>query len=233
MSFFSQLFGFLKRNVILKYRNKFQTLPEIYNPITILIVLVLFNYLFRPQKFDAVNSYAPENLTLSALNNYHLFVYPNNVNTTTIGSILLTSTPQLNIVYFDSLALMKERYLNMSVNKSAVWRQDVYLGVEFYSASRESPSYKLYTDWEQSVFTNTKVVTTGNGKVCRNASQFSYRICAGNLFVYNGLSYLQASLNAAIKKVFIQFFYKLISSFFLFSGANFSLLFKVIKSTYH
>lgn len=206
-SFFSQLSGFLKRNVILKYRNKFQTLPEIYNPITILVVLVLFNYLFRPQKFDAVASYAPENISLSSLTNYHVFIYPNNVNTTQIGSLLLHGTQNnqqsstIEVVYFDSLAAMKERYLNLSANQTSLWRQDIYFGVEFYSASTEKPSYKLYTNWEQSVFTNNRVVTTANGKVCRNASLLSYKTCAGNLFVYNGLTYFQAKLNAAIKMV--------------------------------
>lgn len=198
MSFLSQLLGFLKRNVILKYRNKFQTLPEIYNPVTILGVLVLFNYLFRPVKYEAVKSYAPENLTL-AYNKYHAFIYPKNLNTTAVGDQL--AVDRFDVVYFNSLADMKATYLNLTVNQSVYWASDIYFGIEFLSNSMLNASYKLYTNWDQSVFTNSKVLTTGNGKVCRNASSYSYKSCAGNLFVYNGLSYLQSRLNLAIKRV--------------------------------
>lgn len=201
MSFTSQLFGFLKRNWILKYRNKFQTLPEIYNPITILAVLVLFNYLLRPVKYDAIKSYEPKNISLDVFSNYHAFIYPKNVNTTAIGN-QLAQIRGLDVAYFDSLADMKARYLNLSANQSSLFREDIYIGVEFFSSSPASPSYKLYTNWEQSVFTNTKVLTTANGKVCRNASSYAYRACAGNLFVYNGLCFLQNQLNIAIKKVY-------------------------------
>lgn len=195
MSFISQLLGFLKRNLILKYRNKFQTFPEIYNPITILIVLVIFNYTFKPVKYSPVE-YPAQDLALSSIVNYNVFIYPANANTTYIGNQLTMS--RFFVRYFASVNDMKATYLNLTKNSSMF---DTYYGIEFFSSSAQSPSYKLYTLWDQNVFTNKKVVTTANGNICREQTTYSYPSCAGNVFFYNGLSYLQNKLNLAIKKV--------------------------------
>lgn len=195
MSFLSQLLGFIKRNLILKYRNKFQTFPEIYNPIVILIVLIIFNISFKPVNYDPIQ-YAAEDLSFSLIYNYYVFIYPNNGNTTIVGNELAKSI--FIVKYFGSIDDMKSEYLNRTANGSTFNR---IFGIEFSDMNQFPYQYKMYNQWDDSLFQNQKVLTSANGNLCRNKTDYTYQTCAGNTLVYNGFSYLQSKLNLAIKKV--------------------------------
>lgn len=197
MSFKTQLFAFLKRNYILKYRNKFQTLPEIYHPLSILAVLVLFNYLFSTEKFDPVQ-YAPETLGRTYLT-INAYIYPNTSETQSIARLIKLNYYNIVTRFYNDTDQMKNSYLNISSKDSFINR---HFGVEF--SNRNFPfEYKIYSKYDDYLFKNNKVVLKGNGKECRKISnssfQSAYESCAGNKLVYNGFANLQYNLNSAIR----------------------------------
>jgi hypothetical protein len=200
MSFKSQLIGFLKRNLILKLRNKGQLFSEIYNPTIILIILVLFNSLFKSDILKS-EKYAPETFQGSIFTE-NIFVYPNDSKTQNLLRFIVDDGSYYKITYFDKLDDMKDAYLSSSDNTYAT-----YWGIEFSNLSLpNSIVYTLYIKWDDSIISNNQIKLTDNGKVCRLnktdvLSLNSYRTCAGNKFVYNGLSLLQRNLDYSIKKV--------------------------------
>lgn len=195
--FTSQLYGFLKRNLKLKYRNKMQTLPEIYNPVTILAILILFSFLFKSENLPATE-YKPEYLGSNAL--VKILIYPDNNNTQFIGDLVKKNGLfSFNAIkYFNSTDYMKKFYLN----QSDLQVYD-YIGIEF-SDTNFPYLYKLYTKWDDALFNYKSAKLTADGRVCQiNTTDFLnvYENCAGNKLVYNGLSYIQSVLDASIKSV--------------------------------
>ena len=205
MSFKSQLIGFLKRNLILKLRNKGQLFSEIYNPTIILIILVLFNSFFKSDVLTT-EKYAPETFQGSFFIE-NIFVYPNDAKTQNfLRFIMDDGRSYYNVTYFDKLNDMKDAYLSSSDNTYAT-----YWGIEFSNSSGpNSIVYTLYIKWDDSIISDNQIKLKDNGKVCRlNKTDVlnlnSYRTCAGNKFVYNGFSLLQRNLDYSIKKVLFIF----------------------------
>lgn len=200
MSFFTQLRGFFKRNLLLKYRNKFQTFPEIYNPITILVVLIVFNYSFKPTNYEPV-TYEPSDFSRQGyLYNFYVLISPNNEDTRKIGALLKTAIGDSNLQYFNDTDSMK-KYYKSNIDKAAIL--DRYFGVVFDNATFPY-GYTIYNKWDNSLFQNTKVITFGNGLACRDilkSNKSDYLSCAGNLLANEGFSYFQSVLNNAIKQV--------------------------------
>lgn len=200
MSFSTQLVGFVKRNLILKYRYKFQTLPELYYPAIMLSVLIVFYYTFKPASYGPVE-YTPQYMNnLSQRINYRVFMSPNNLNTSRVGEELAKS--RFLVEYFDTAELMKSEYLNRTSNLTSTGNASLllnrYFGVEWTSFPYE---YKIYNQWTNGLFQNNKVLITGNGQLCRDPSDLDYSTCGGNYLAFNGFSFLQNQLNLAIKKV--------------------------------
>lgn len=197
MTFFSQIRGFIKRNFLLKVRNKVQTVPEIYNPITLLAVLVLFNYILPSERLDAV---VPPVQTFPSDDFIRAsgYIVPDTPETRSIGQQLQAVKWLFrDIQYFNSSDDMKVAYLN----ESSKWSS--YLGIEF--AKDKFPfQYTLYTAWDSALFSDKSVNLFANGNLCRPNKSYNYESydkCGGNRVIHNGLATLQYSLDKIIKSV--------------------------------
>jgi hypothetical protein len=196
MSFKSQLLGFVKRNIKLKIRNKLQTTSELYNISIILAVLVFFNYFFKPEVLIPV-SYKSQYLpTTSGLN---VFIAPNNEKIKNISDMMSSSNPRtFSIRYFNSAIEMKEAYANQSYNATSCF------GIEFNDDPKIFPyEYKLFTSSEKELFSDTKANIIKDSRTSRNDELGIWKTTFGNQLVFNGLSFLQYSLDSAIKNVII------------------------------
>ena len=198
MSFKSQLDGFIKRNFKLKFRNKAQLISEIYNPTIILVILILFNYLFKNQILPAA-SFSPEDLNKPVLYQ-NVYVFPDNKMTKSIIDQMSNLTIKYRFQMFEKLDDMKSAYL-----KEVESTTDIFWGIEF--PSQNFPyEYKLYHKWDDVLFANNEVKLTGNGNLCRpdwsgGVLSILYYDCNGNKLVYDGFSFLQSKLDYSIKKV--------------------------------
>ena len=200
MTFFSQILGFIKRNFLLKVRNKVQTVPEIYNPLTLLAVLVLFNYILPSERFDAVTPTAeifPNNAYIMSQG----YIVPDTPETRSIGQQLMQVKYLFkNIMYFNNTDDMKAVYLNQS-------KYSDNFGIEF--AKDKFPyEYTIFTKWDTQLFSSKGVNLFTNGNLCRPNKSYNfqnYKECGGNRVVYNGLTTLQYSLDKIIKSVSYQF----------------------------
>jgi hypothetical protein len=196
MSFTSQLSGFMKRNYKLKIRNKFQTLSEIYNMSIILITLVMFSYIFKSKVLEPV-SYDAIPINDISLTSIDVYISPNNQDTIKIGNLIKSNTSNFFIKYFNNSNDMKQAYNNRS---NSTFRK--CFGIEFLN-NNFPYQYKLYNNWEDSLYSNTKVNIFADSRECRKDLSESWKNCAGNKVVYNGLVWLQYNLDLAIKNVII------------------------------
>ncbi len=200
MSFKSQLLGFLKRNLILKYRNKGQLFSEIYNPTIILIILVLFNSFFKSEVLPSEKN-APEIFQKNIFIE-NIYVYPNDARVKDFLAYIKDDGSFYSTTFFDKLDDMKNAYLLSADNTYGT-----YWGIEFANSTEtNSIEYKLYFKWDDSLITNNNIKLMDNGKICRRnktdaLTLQSYYNCAGNKLVYNGFSRLQRNLDYSIKKV--------------------------------
>jgi hypothetical protein len=193
MSFKSQLFGFMKRNYKLKIRNKFQTLSEIYNMSIILAILVMFSYLFKSKVLEPVNYDAiPINNSRTSVD---VYITPNNQNTLKIGTMIKINYSNYLIKYFDNSNQMIEAYNNRSSTSFTNC-----FGIEFTNDSFPY-QYKLYNNWDDSLFSNSKVNIFADSRECRKDLIVSSGNCAGNKIIFNGLALLQYNIDLAIKNV--------------------------------
>lgn len=200
MSFQSQLIGFLKRNLKLKLRNKFQIFPELYNPFSILLVLILFNFIFKSENYGP-EQYEPENFESFSIYTMRLYFYPDTNLTRTIANSMRLEKFNVKRKFFSEISKMKSEYLTDSFNRSVF---DIFYGIEF-SPENLPYEYKIYNAYDEKFFKGNKVILTANGKECRKNGSFLltafYKECAGNTMRYNGFAELQFNLDRAIKKV--------------------------------
>jgi len=194
MSYSSQLRGFLKRNFLLKYRNKYQTLMEIYNPLAILAILILFSFVFKSERFEA-EDYKPQNIS-SPLLDIELYTCPD-----TIGARKIVAQIKniYTVKFFNNTDEMKKNY----TESAQVDRFRTHIGVEFNQNSFPN-EYKLYSQWDDEFFSRKKAQLLFDSRRCRkNTTNIlnDYRECAGNKLLYNGFAYFQYNLDLAIKTV--------------------------------
>ena len=202
MSFKSQLIGFLKRNLILKYRNKSQLFQEIYNPSIILIILVVFNSLFKSEVLPSEN-YGQNKLMPKGREN--IYVFPDDTETRKIFQYIGDNDGIYTMQFFGNLTEMKNSYLKAADNSS-----DTFWGIEILYKSSSVVNYKIYHRWDDSLIDNNKIKLYGNGKECRlnktdPLTLSTYYSCSGNKLVYNGFSLLQSSFDYSIKMVNLNF----------------------------
>lgn len=203
MSFNSQLIGFIKRNFILKYRNKLQTLPEIYTPILILIALVIFNYVFEYQTLKAEvfqDEEFPFKFNIS-LNSY-LYISPNDTQTQMIGNDIKNYMNFHYIRFFNTSSALKERYAKDAEN----YNHTFAFGLDFTKTNYNMSvfDYKIFTEWTSELFDGSQVKLFSDSDMCRKNDEilnFAYNKCAGNKYVYNGLSSLKLYIDYLLKKV--------------------------------
>lgn len=202
MGFKSQLFGFIKRNFILKYRNKLQTWPELYTPILILLTLVLFNYVFTNERLSQEQFKAePFPLNISLPLSSYLYISPNNTQTRTIGSLINNHLKFHYNKYSNNSKLLKDKYASDSAN----YKRMLAFGIDF--SSKNFPfQYTIYSQWNNDLFDGNKVRLFANSDSCRKNSseifKLGYTKCAGNKYVFNGLSTLKFYIDYVIKKNF-------------------------------
>ena len=194
MGFCSQFRGFLKRNVKIKYRNKTQTISEVATIVIIMILLILFNVFFKTESFKPIEFEAIKlkNLTLN------IFITPNETRTHYLGNSLIQDNPNIkSIQYYNNRSTMENAYLKSHLEN--------IFGIEFLKYPN---SYTIYTKWDDQLFEDDTVISNSNDdNYCRMKNDFRlYELCAGNLLVYNGFSYVQFILNKAIFKVRFWFF---------------------------
>jgi hypothetical protein len=194
MSYSSQLQGFLKRNFLLKYRNKFQTFMEIYNPLAILGVLIIFSFAFKSEKFQA-QDFKEENIT-SPLLGLELYISPDSLETREIaGKIKYINS----VRYFNNTDEMKRNY-TLTADGDTL---RTHIGVSF-NQNRFPYEYKLFSKWDDELFGKKKAQLLTDSRRCRkNLTDLlnDYQTCAGNKLLYNGFAYLQYNLDLAIKSV--------------------------------
>ena len=115
MTFKSQLFGFIKRNFLLKYRNKYQILHEISMPILILLILITLNYVFVNEHYDA-QQYKdipfPPDLRNLKINSSYLYITPDDKKT--IDFVNNSIWPLFPVHYppkfFSNITSLKKKY---------------------------------------------------------------------------------------------------------------------------
>jgi hypothetical protein len=212
MSYSSQLQGFLKRNFILKYRNKFQTVMEIYNPLAILAILILFSFIFKSERFEA-EDFNVENITTPFLG-LELYISPDRIGAREITAKIKYIN---SVKYFNSTDEMKRNY----TESADADRLRTHIGVAF-NQNHFPFEYKLFTQWDDELFSRKKAQLVSDSRRCRkNLTSIlnDYRSCAGNKLLYNGLAYFQYNLDLAIKIVikaliFFHFFISFVHSLF-------------------
>jgi hypothetical protein len=193
MGFSSQFRGFLKRNFLIKYRNKTQTLTEIITIIIVLVILIFFDRYFKARKYDVVK-YDPVSIGQDFVS-LNIFMMPDTSLIHKIGDYLRRNNSKIGqITYFNNKTEMEDYYLKTGT--------DGTFGVHF--TGKDLTTYTIYTKWEDALFNDTNVMLTTDSRDCRirNATTFNFfENCAGNKLVYNGFTFLQYHLNFNIIKV--------------------------------
>lgn len=204
MSFSSQLIGFIKRNFKLKFRNILQTLPEIYTPILILIALVIFNYVFEYEYLHS-EEFSEEPFPFNPelpLYSY-LYISPNNTYTRLVVSLIKQHMNFTYIRHFNTIDAAKERYKMDAENYDRLYA----FGLDFTYTNFTSGvfNYSIFTEWNDELFSGDQVNLFSNSEMCRKSSGdillMGYPRCAGNRYVYNGLSSLKFYVDFFLKKV--------------------------------
>lgn len=194
MTFFVQLFGFMKRNIKLRYRNKLLFGLEIYQLIAILAVLIIYTFLFPAKEFGP-EEYTPETIQNNYLDKF-LYIYPNSSEIQKLGSLVESGARNLKIRYFNNTEKMKE-FFESQVDKKYSFTS--LFGIEF----EQFPSkYKLYHEYVDNMYDGNKVRYFSNGNECRKSEILTFfEKCSGNIFVYDGTTFVQYHLNNALAKV--------------------------------
>lgn len=202
MGFISQLSGFIKRNSLLKYRNKFQFISEIVFPITMLIFLVMGKFVFSPEHKNEEFFLAEEFPPLNNTQLIHLYVFPKTNKTIRIGKLLQNSSRLTitDIDYCNNYDHMRRTYIRDVKDQPRLIK---YFGLEFPDPTNPF-EYTIYEKWSTSLFFKDNVVLFGSSHECSKYSTDILNIyseCAGNKYVYNGLSSLKYYTDLAIKSV--------------------------------
>lgn len=200
MSFKTQLCVFTKRNFILKYRNRFQLAAEISFPLLMLVFLVIFNFIYRPiyhKKQFFVSESFPSELN-SSLN---LYIIPNNSRAEVLGGFLKSYFKNATLKYCNDYNDLKDKYVNdLKVNN-----KQSFFGIEF--SDQNFPFvYTIYTKWTSGLFFKNEVNMFTANDECDDTINDSKQ-CAGNMYVYNGLSAVKYYTDLAVKTVSIDFFF--------------------------
>lgn len=201
MSFKIQLFCFVRRNFIVKYRNKLQFISELLFPLTLLLLLIILHYMFSPiyhkESFSLVEKFPSYHTKNEPLN---LFIIPYNNQTKKIVEFLDNELRIENVKYSFTYKEMKEMY----VRERKLSKKDVQsFGLEF--SDKNFPfDYTIYKEWSEDLFYKDNVNLFGESFQCNKSSTdiFNlYKNCAGNKYVYDGLSAIKYYTDLAIKKV--------------------------------
>jgi ATP-binding cassette, subfamily A (ABC1), member 5 len=203
MSFKSQLYAFVKRNFLLKYRNKLQTFSEIYTPILILAVLIAFSFLFPNQRLNAETYEAetfPPNIGSSIRSSSYLYIAPNDSKTKNLVDLINEKLKFKYIKYFEDLNSLEKAYKNDS--KFIVGNYFAY-GVDFRSDNFPY-KYDILMQYSSEIYTNNHLkIFSDQFILCRrnstNLLNLTYGGCAGNKYLYNGLSSLKFYTDLAIR----------------------------------
>ncbi len=206
MSFTSQLLGFTKRNSLIKYRNKFQLFSEILFPITVLLFITVGNYTFTDEIYNEA-FFLPEDFPPQVLNStqsLYLYIIPDNVQTRHIGDFI--SDQNANrlkvafIKYCNTAEQMKHEYIHD--NQGQKYNPQSF-GIEF--ADHNFPfDYTIFKSWSIELFFKNNVKLFKHSFICNKESTDilnKYTECAGNRYVYDGLSALKYYTDLAIKSV--------------------------------
>lgn len=195
--FRSQLKGFLKRNYLLRFRNRPQLLWEVVAIVFLIVTLVLFSYFFRAEQlpsaeFNPIN--VPSDFRLNVL------ISPNNTDTISIGDLMTNNRNNITLTYFNGHSDMQKYYRSMR-NEKGIW-----FGVEFNDLDNLT-HYRMHVPWDDALFDEDGSVRlfadSMSAMKCRNVSNnnpYQFQFCAGNMFAYNGFSYFHSILNFAIIK---------------------------------
>ena len=198
MSFGCQLLSLIKRNLILKYRNKLQTVPEILLPLFILLTLIIFNLFFKNELLQAQTFEAElisdHNLSSAFQSSTYLYITPNNTNTHHIQNVLIQDFKRVKI--FDNMTILKDTYLKENENKRDY---KSFYALEF---NKFPNNYTIHIEWNAKLFSSNKVnlFDDSDFEICRKKNK-DYKHCAGNEFVYDGLSYFITYIDKSIRRV--------------------------------
>ncbi len=200
MSFKSQTFGFVKRIFILKYRNRLHLVSEVVFPLTLLFFLLILNFIFSPkyykESFPLYEKFPPNH------NNQpmNLFMIPNDTLTKEIVKHLRKDLQIREVKYSYSYMEMKDAYISES--KKA--KKDVQsFGIEF--SGKNLFEYTIYIEWSADLFYKDNINLFAESYECNKSSTDIlnlYKNCAGNKYVYDGLSEIKYYIDLAIKKVY-------------------------------
>ncbi len=205
MSFLSQLFGFTKRNFLLKYRNKFQLVSELAFPLTVLLLTTVGNFAFT-QQFFSETFFLPEDFPPPVLNttqSLYLYIMPDSVHTRQIGDLISQRDNKLKVAfvkYCQTADQMKQEYIRD--NEGQHYNAHSF-GIEF--ADHNFPfEYTIFKAWSIELFFKDSVNLFKHSFVCvRESTDIlnQYTECAGNRYVYDGLSALKFYTDMAVKSV--------------------------------
>nr|APD26543.1 ATP-binding cassette transporter subfamily A member 5 X2 protein [Brachionus koreanus] len=194
MKIIVQIFGFIKRNIKLRYRNKILFGLEIYQLIAITVFLIILTFLF-PAKDYKPEEYAAKSVKYNYLDKF-LYICPNSSEIQKLGSAIESEAGYLKVRYFSDKLKMRDFFVSQ-VDKNHSYTS--IFGVEF----DQFPSkYKLYHEYLSSLYNDNKAVYFSNGNQCRKSEILTFETCSGNVFVYDGTSFVQYHLNKAIVKYF-------------------------------
>ena len=200
MGFLTQLLGLIKRNFILKYRNKFQLISGIIFPLTMLFFLIVLNFMFSEQVFKEAY-FLPEPFPSDETNKValDLYIISNDNRTKHIINHLRKDLNINSVRYFQEYNEMRKRYIYRKKLTSKLKTQSY--GIEF--SDQNFPfEYTIYKEWSADLFYKNSVNLFDSSYQCeRNSSDIMnvYTHCAGNRYVYDGLSAIKYYIDIAIK----------------------------------
>lgn len=176
MSFKNQLFGLIKRNFLLKKREKFQTLQvdlfyfiyytflsnffsfqEILFPLLIILPVLLTVTLGVVPDIKAKNQNgpisSPKNFPYTDNRNRVLYIVPNNTNTHEIARSLsqIASLRIKKTIFCQDRREMQRVFLNATTEKEQYRSRIDNYGIEFNDANTMT-DYTIYQEWNENLF---------------------------------------------------------------------------------
>jgi hypothetical protein len=167
-----------------------------------LAFIILLNQVFKSQLLP-VEEYNTTNFPPSNAKFFYLYISPDNIQTQLIARGI-SSRFIWKTVFGTNIEDLRQKYLNDFKNETTSFGFNAF-GVAFSESPNLFPfEYTLLTQYDSKFLTsnNKKINYFTDTRSCRNETGAStYDNCGGNQFAYNGLGYLQNSLNNFIRKV--------------------------------
>jgi hypothetical protein len=164
--------------------------------------MIVMNYLAKSvllpaEEYNAVNFPPRKYITATKI-----YISPNNNETQKIADGIASAfliTPKFSFV--DNINDLRQEFLKDFKNSSIYYSA---LGIDFEKSNNFPFDYTLLTNYDSKLFDKSKIKYFTDTRACRNNSKDilnSYESCGANEYAYDGLAFVQNTLNNFIRKV--------------------------------